>query len=646
VSVGQSTDPKEPTAVSAAEVRRLLASDPPAAEARAREILKARPQNVDALLVLGAALRRQGKGVEAKAIFESIVATQPDFAFALLELGLTLGLLGNHTAARDALARAVDLSPTFVSAWCALADELARPEDGALARPLDNEPANCMQAADAAIEKRDFAEAEAVLARGLELSPQVQVLQFRYAIVLLAEGKAHLALPVIEELIHRDWANSFYGELRASALCEVGDFRAAIAQYEALLGDGRQRPGAWISYGRALRAIGRQEECLAAFRKAIEILPAFAEGYRTLATVKTTPLAPESIDHIRGLLERPGLLTATRAQLHFALAKALEDTERYDEAFENYARSQEFQGTGVIGTGRKFHDFVQQLKAVFTREYFYARSGRGCNDNGPIFVVGMPRSGSTLLQEILAAHPSIERTGELQDLNATVAGLHHGAEPGRRSIPQHLASLGADRLKSLGSDYLNRTRPRRRRGLPFFVDKLPGNFIYTGLIHLILPNAKIVDMRRHPLDCCVSCFTNYFPQAPVWSHSLDDLGHYYVGYVELMAHFDELLPGRIHRVIYEQLIEDPERQVRRLLSYLDLPYDEQCLRFYETEQAILTTSVEQARRPINRSGAGGSRKFEPWLGQLKTPLARVLDAYPATPQFRPELRGTTNMRVV
>jgi tetratricopeptide (TPR) repeat protein len=624
----------------------LLASDPPAAEARARDILKAQPQNADALLVLAGALRRQGKAAEAKAILEPILESQPDSAFAQLELGLTFGLLGNRPAALDALARAVDLAPTFVSAWCALGDALAPLEGNTGQDPSRVQAESSLRAADGAMRKQSFAEAEALLARCLELCPDFQPARFRYAIALLAREKAHLALAVIDASIRRDPANPFYRELRASALYEVGEFRQAIAQYEELLGDGRERPGAWISYGRALRAIGRQEECVAAFWKSVDILPAFAQGYRTLATVKTIRFAPETIDHLQGLLSRPRLLTSTRAQLHFALGKALADAERYAESFDHHQRSNELQATGISGSADRFLRLVRQSKALFTPAFLRRRGGRGCPAAGPIFVVGMPRSGSTLVQEILAAHSAIERTGELRDLNIMMAQLRADDANGSAThYPDVLALLDPDRLRGLGEDYLERTRPRRKSGRPFFIDKLPENFIYAGLIHLILPNARLVDVRRHPLDCCLSCFTNYFPEGPQWTHGLDDLGRYYAGYVELMAHFDEALPGRVHRVIYEKLIEDPEGEVRRLLEHVGLPFEEQCLRFYEKEQAIVTTSVEQARRPIYRSAVGNSRNYEACLCPLKATLGDVLAAYPAAPKFYPQLAASFAMRL-
>src|SRR5205085_7343400 len=280
------------------------------------------------------------------------------------------------------------------------------------------------------------------------------------------------------------------------------------------------------------------------------------------------------------LLARPGLLLSTRMQLHFALAKALEDSERYGEAFENYTKSQALQTTGVHGTAAKFHAFVGQLKTVFTPGFFRARSGTGSAESGPIFVLGMPRAGSTLVQEILAAHSVIERTGELHDLNLIVNRLREEAQrSGAPPFPGFLATLLPERFHAIGTEYLERTRPKRKAGRLFFVDKHPENFVNAGLIQLALPQAKIVDVRRHPLDCCFSIFRNYFPAAPPWSHELEEIGRFYTAYVELMAHWDRVLPGRVHRVIYEELIADPEQQVRRLLAYLGLPFEQECLRF-------------------------------------------------------------------
>lgn len=629
-------------AASPAEAASLLASDPEAAEVRAREALKAEPQSSDALLMLASALRKRDKAEEAKTILERAVASEPDSAFAQLELGLALGLLGEMRAALDSLARAVDLSPTFLDAWCAFAETLGKAEVD-----WSSDDRGRLESGLNATRSRRFTDAETLLRSFLERKPDCQSARLLCAVALLAQEKAHLATVLIDELVRRDPTNSLYGQLRASALLETGEISEALVQYEKILNDDHRRPGAWLSYGRALRAVGRERESVEAYRKAVEILPGFAAGYRSLAMVKSVRLDAATIELLHGLLARPGQLVARRAQLHFALAKALDDDGRNAEAFENYRRSNELQLAGASGTTDQFVALMRRMKALFTPAFLSARQHMGCESKAPIYVVGMLRSGSTLVQEILAAHSAIERTGELRDLSNMAMRLRADI-PGNRdasSYPEVLGCLDAGRFHELGEEYIERTSPRRKSGLPFFIDKLPENFIHSGLINIILPNAKIIDVRRQPLDCCLSCFTNYFPEGPRWTHRLDDVGRYYAGYVELMAHFDEVMPGRVHRVFYERLIEDPENEVRRLLDYLELPFEAECLRFYETEQAIMTVSADQARRAIYRSGIGASHRFEPWLAPLKCALGQVLDAYPGVPKFYPALSASFNLHL-
>jgi hypothetical protein len=341
-----------------------------------------------------------------------------------------------------------------------------------------------------------------------------------------------------------------------------------------------------------------------------------------------------------------GARARRRRQRRFSTLSSRRGAEHYGEAFGNYTKSQELQRTGVSGTAEKFHAFVGQLKTAFTAEFFRARSGAGSAESGPVFLVGMPRAGSTLVQEILAAHSAIERTGELQDMNLIVNRLR--SEAGRNGVPPFpalLATFTRKRFHAIGTEYIERTRPRRKTGKGHFVDKHPENFVNAGLIYLILPDAKIIDARRHPLDSCFSIFRNYFPSAPPWAHELEEIGRYYAAYVELMAHWDEVLPGRVHRIIYEELVAEPEREVRLLLDYIVLPFEQECLRFYEKEQAIMITSVEHARRPIYESGVGNSRIYEPWLGPLKVALGSVLDLYPAAPKFYPRLQASLSMRI-
>jgi hypothetical protein len=350
---------------------------------------------------------------------------------------------------------------------------------------------------------------------------------------------------------------------------------------------------------------------------------------------------------MRELLAGPDLSTKERAQLHFALGKAMEDVGQYAAAFDNYAKSNEFQRPAVKNRTHDDASFVRVCKKLFTPEFFRKRAGVGCESTDPIFIVGLPRSGSTMVEQILSSHSAVEGLGELPDIKSFVAALNYERATGGNSLryPELLELLEPGRLSSLGDEYLKKTRPRRKSGRRFFIDKFPGNFAHIGLIRLMLPNARIIDVRRHPLDSCLSCFKNYFPQSQTFYHTLGDLGRHYANYVELMAHFDETLPGCIYRVIYENLIGDPEKEIRRLLDYLNFPFEEQCLRFHEKERAVTTLSSEQVRRPLYTSGIGHWRNYEPWLGPLKDALGQVLDTYPDAPKYHSLMQYSISMRL-
>ena len=624
-------------AISAIETEKLLASDPMAAEVRARTFLTERPGNIGALLLLGAALRRQGNFAAAKAVLEPLTQSEPDLILAYYELGLALGGLGERDEAINVLTRAIDLVPNFAQAWFALAEQL----DIAQRR----RPHPRLQAARDAIRSGRLAAAEISL-RDLTEDRSEEGVRFLLSDVLLAREKGREALPLIDGLAASHPGNGLYRDLHAAALFQIEDFGAAIAEYEGILKESPERPGAWMSYGRALRALGRVDQCIAAFRRAIELLPGWIEAYRTLASVKTHRFRPNDVAALRTLLARSDLSAASYAELHFALGRALEDTGQYTEAFENFWESQKLQRANVAYDADVSTRWLRREMAVFSASFLRERENLGCPSDAPIFIVGMPRAGSTLVQEILSAHSAVERAGELRDLTWMVAALDQETFASDNiRYPEVLRTYDKGRFKALGEEYLQRTLSHRKLGRPFFVDKCPGNFVRTGLIHLMLPNAKIVDIRRHPLDCCLSCFRHYFPEGQPFSHSLTDLGRYYADYVEFMAHFDNVLPGKVHRIVYEQLVENPEREVRRLLDYLNLPFEEECLRFYENDQVIMTSSSEQVRTQINKASIGAWRNFEKWLNPLKLALGAVLDRYPAVPDFHAPLKISTTIRL-
>jgi hypothetical protein len=333
---------------------------------------------------------------------------------------------------------------------------------------------------------------------------------------------------------------------------------------------------------------------------------------------------------MRSALVREDLGDDDRLHFEFALGKALEDQTHYEESFTHYARGAKLRRKAHPYDADDNHAYVRSSKAVFTPEFFAARNAAGLAARDPIFIVGLPRAGSTLLEQVLASHSLVEGTMELPHIPQIVRDIT-GRQVRHRDLPQALAELTQEQLRRFGERYLETTRPMRKTGAPFFIDKMPNNCMYVGLIQLMLPNAKIIDARRHPLGCCFSCFKQHFARGQSFTYALEDLGRYYHDYVELMAHFDAVLPGRVHRVFYEDVIEDTETQVRQLLDYCGLPFEAACLRFYENERAVRTASSEQVRRPVFREGLDHWRNYEPWLEPLKASLGSVLTSYPQVP---------------
>jgi hypothetical protein len=336
-------------------------------------------------------------------------------------------------------------------------------------------------------------------------------------------------------------------------------------------------------------------------------------------------------------LARPELVDEHRLHLEFAVGKAREDAAEYETSFRHYVAGNAIRRTQLRYDAEITSARVRHIRHHYSHDFFTQREGGGDSARDPIFIVGLPRSGSTLLEQILSSHSQVEGTMELPEIISITRGLRARAtqEEGAGKMPYHeaLAALDTGQLRALGAQYLANTRIQRKTGAPLFIDKMPNNFMHVGLIQLILPNAKIIDARRHPLACCFSGFKQHFARGQAFSYSLEEIGRYYRDYVELMAHFDAVLPGRIHRVIYEQMIADTEGEVRRLLDYCGLAFEEQCLRFFENDRPVRTASSEQVRKPIYKEGVDHWRHFEHWLGPLKDALGPVLDSYPASPEF-------------
>jgi tetratricopeptide (TPR) repeat protein len=449
------------------------------------------------------------------------------------------------------------------------------------------------------------------------------------ALTLHRAGKPAQALAELEPLLTREPRNNRCRMVKAAILTEVGDYAAAAQVTAALLEDFPDQPAAWMAHGHGLRTLGRTGEAVAAYQRALALDPGRAEAYWSLANLKAFCFSAEMRSDMQALLAGAEVSPTAASLLHFALAKVDEDDGRDADAFVHFAGANTLQRRLRTYDAEATTAFVRRSQGLFTPEFFAARAGWGDQAEGPIFIVGLPRSGSTLVEQILASHPQVEGTRELMEIQAMADWAT--AQAPSTPYPAPLAGLPRQAFAQLGRDYIDRTRPLRRLGRPRFIDKAPWNFLHVGLIHLMLPNARIVDVRRHPLGCCVSAFRQHFAGGFDFTYDLADLGRYYADYVELMAHFDAVLPGRVTRVIYEDLVADTEGEVRRLLDGVGLPYDPACLRFFENRRPVATPSSEQVRRPIFADGVDSWRRYEPWLDPLKAALGPVLDAYPAAP---------------
>jgi hypothetical protein len=412
----------------------------------------------------------------------------------------------------------------------------------------------------------------------------------------------------------------------------LGHNDRATAIISSLIADFPDDESVWMSYGHQFRIAGRLADAIAAYRRATELAPEFGEAWYALANLKTFRFTAEDIAAMQAQLARSELGNADRLHFEFALGKAFEDKKDYEASFAHYARGNALRRASVSYDESSTTQFVERCEALFTPEFFASRAGVGCPARDPIFIIGLPRSGSTLLEQILASHSLVEGTRELPDVPGFALELGIlGTNERPPSYPQSLSALSSADLTALGERYLAQTRPHRIQGRRYFIDKMPNNFLHIGLVQLILPNARIVDARRSPLGCCFANFKQHF-QSGVWfSYSLRDVSHYYRDYVRLMAHFDAVLPGRVHRVVYENLVTDFDSEVRRLLDYCGLPFEEQCLRFYETRRSIQTVSSEQVRTPLYGDGVDQWRHYEPWLGELKEALGDLVHEQATSP---------------
>ena len=638
----------------------LLAHDPLLAEEQVQEILKLYPDTNEAKRILASAYRLQKMPQKGLDVLAPMLAGYSDSPGFLHELAQCLGGVGRGDDAISALRRAVAIDPKHAAAWQRLGHQLAvagdeegsrqafqrhfelsvrHPElieavrllhegklgkaEGIVRELLKKFPADVTAIrvlADIGFKMGHLKDASHLFERCLELAPDFNAARHSYALILMRQQKPEAAIHEAEKLLALEPNNPNFLTLMGSILVRIGDQSAALEIYEKVLKNYPNQARAQMSYGHTLKTVGRLDESIEAYKKCIRLSPEVGEAYWSLANLKTFRFSDEDIENMRRQVTAEGGDADDQSHLAFALGKALEDRGEYDESFKFYKR-----GNGIRRIEHRHSPKVNVMESVrqvraLPKAFFEQRRGWGCQAPDPIFIVGLPRAGSTLLEQILASHSKVEGTTELQDIIAISRKL--GAkcrENPSGKYPEILAGMTADQFLELGESYLETTRIQRS-DTPFFIDKMPNNFRHIGLMHLILPNSKIIDARRHPMGGCFSGFKQLFAHGQTFTYGLEDIGKYYRDYVRLMDHWDAVMPGRVHRVQYEEMVGDTETQIRALLDYCELDFEEQCLKFYETDRAVRTPSSEQVRKPIYKEGLEQWRNFEAHLDPLKEAL--------------------------
>ncbi len=577
--------------------RQLLGTDPVAAEAQARHLLAGKPDLPPALRLLGAALRRQGKtdaarAAEHRALEQS--TRNPGHRIAAQALQA-----GDQARAQTELRKLLQEDDSDVLALTMLG----------------------LQAANA----MDFEVAEPLLRRAVAEAPDETATRMALAEMLHRSKRPALALAEIDAIAPDLARAEAIQSLRADTLGALGRLDEQLAILEQLAQDAlpdRLRYG--LRIGHAQRALGRDAEAVATYRAITKQHPGEGTSWWSLANLKTVRFDDSDIAAMKAGLAAPGMPVQNAIRLNFALGKANEDRGNAALAFGHYAEGNRLRTTISDYDPLLISEWIDINRALYKPDFFAARAGQGAPARDPILIIGMQRSGSTLVEQILASHPAVEGTAELTDMPNLVRYLGETAARAGTRFEAYLPGLDADDLLMLGETYLETSRVHRRTDRPSFTDKMPNNWMHVGLIRTILPNARIVDVRRDPLSCCFSNWKQLYAQGLDHSNDLATMGRYYRDYVALMRHFDAVQPGTIHRVIYEDLVDDLEGETRRLLDYLSLPFDPACLEFHSNDRAVRTISAGQVRKPINRDGIGQWQAFEQWLGPLRESLGDTL----------------------
>jgi len=637
------------------------------AQHAARSLSVQVPENRDVLYLLAMSQRYLQQIPDALATLQKLEQLHPQFSRLYQERGSCYVVLRDAPRAIEAFLKGVNINPALPSSWSLLeglyrmtgqTDNAAMaaahvatlkglPPEVVTATALFSDgdllPAeNIIRAfllkhgdhieamrllARIGMKREVYDDAEILLAAVLDLAPGYRAARMDYARVLVDRHKYPMAHAELEKLLELEPENREFLTLYATACVGLGEHAKAISIYRRLLTDSPQAADLHLSIAHSQKTLGARDESIKSYRAAAAARPGFGDAYWSMANLKTYRFTDEEIERMRQQEPAANIAPVDRYHLCFALGKAFEDRADYAQSYRYYER-----GNALKRAESRYRPEILEMntarqKAVCTRDFFASRAGYGAKDRDPIFIVGLPRSGSTLLEQILASHSLVEGTQELAEIPRYVAELQ-GREPELNNprYPAVLAQLQPADCLALGERYLRETRVYRSNK-PFFIDKMPNNFRHLGLIHLILPNARIIDARREPMACCFSNLKQLFASGQEFTYSVSDIARYYRTYLELMQHWDQVLPGRVLRIWHEDVVDDLAGNVRRILDFCELDFEPACVEFYKTERSVRTASSEQVRQPIFREGLDQWKHFEPWLGDLKTALGDALVRY-------------------
>ncbi|WP_188109797.1 tetratricopeptide repeat-containing sulfotransferase family protein [Pseudohalioglobus sediminis] len=646
----------------------LRQGDLQAAELLCRNYLRDHPGSVPHLQLLARTLVHSGSIGAALEPLQMAIKLAPDFAPLYEDLGNIRGMSGDHNGAIEALKRAVQLDPQLSSAHKKLAQALQATGrhdeiDEAMEGYLDHDSEAAMVATGAEhwragrmaeaqtvlkkalrsnpdnvdamrflamvyhAEGKYIDDAEALLRRAIAIAPDFHQALGNLGRILIENGKSEEAAEIYERWVElkpdNDEAWSGLGRARA----HLGEVEAAATAYRESIRLNPDVASVHMALAHMLKTIGKQEEALAAYRESVRIKPSLGESYWSMANLKIFHFEPEEVDAMETQLAGGEVSEQGQVNFHFALGKAYEDERNYDKAWHHYHKGNQLQRTRVDYDPVENEMHLQKLRDVFTAERMAESRDWGHPDAAPIFIVGMPRSGSTLIEQILASHSQVEGTAELPNLAAIATGTGKYRHDGL-VYPSTVNSFTPRDFAAYGKEYLQQVQRHRVEGAPFFIDKMPNNFIHVGWIAMTLPNAKIINTRRHPLDSCLGVYKQLFAKGQHFTYDTFELAEFYHTYVDIMDHWHEVLPGRVLDVHYEDTVTDLEQQVRKILDYCELPFEDNCLRYYETERAVKTASSEQVRQPIYTSALGLWQKYEKHLGEWQEVLGDVIDDLP------------------